>query len=748
MATNREKTSPVSSFESSKAQRIRALKTQRLLHAEHLLTRRIEYARKVGLTFEGKRDVSNALGYQKRLRPGDFRARFKRGDIAKAIIKKLPCSTYRDGFTVVEKVASGDDSAGNSKFNNEVAELITRLNLPYVMQEAEILQRQGRYSVIYIVAPGEDINVELTSDMVGGIDNITRLIPFHEEEASVTATEKDWTNARCGLPTEYQLTTESGTKKCHWSRVIHIADSLTAYGDPVLEHIWDRLDDRLKVIGAGSEMWWVNAVRKVLFDMDPEISLQPEDETDLDDDLDKMWHGQDPYAMTRGMTPKSLDVNLHSFADDQEAIERTIAAAEDYPHAVLFGNKTGRLAGIEDSEDYRRTVKAHGKNFSGPKISLFIDWCQRLSLLDDVTYEVRWPKTEIHNLKDKADISFAMAKANERHHKVTGEVLLTGDEIREDVFDKPSLGDDAVVVPVDASTSTISAASVEVDLVSRVVDEYSSNVQLAVTDAIDVAVTAHVADTTIDIAAAFESSMLELLPPMLLDAANAGGEYRAVLTNSVGILKVGSADLSSMALRRGEIIFNPSTTHLQTLATTRAGILITDLTGDMRLGAERVLARGVELGWGQAQIVSHLRGSIGLQLRQVDYVFDMMGRMGAATPGSVVTYGSTSVVIPPGGVTQVFLDGHVNSYIDTLLTQRLELIARSELARAANEGQHEYWRQAQLNGDLPDNVFRQYIKNTDRHILRHGELARIGTPFTVEPGADPNCGCSQGLVVV
>ena len=88
-----------------------------------------------------------------------------------------------------------------------------------------------------------------------------------------------------------------------------------------------------------------------------------------------------------------------------------------------------------------------------------------------------------------------------------------------------------------------------------------------------------------------------------------------------------------------------------------------------------------------------------------------------------------------------------------LLKQRAELIARTETMTSSNHGLVEMWSQAVDNDLLPSDVKREWIateddRTRDEHIDLDGEQVGLEESFSLgfEPGSEPNCRCSQGIV--
>ncbi len=154
----------------------------------------------------------------------------------------------------------------------------------------------------------------------------------------------------------------------------------------------------------------------------------------------------------------------------------------------------------------------------------------------------------------------------------------------------------------------------------------------------------------------------------------------------------------------------------------KAGELITEMYETTRSAIREMITDGLSRGIAPRVLAKEIRNAVGLRSDQVKRLAKL--REEGKTPEQL------------------------NRAIRKMRKQRSLLIARTETMRAANEGLKETWTQAQEAGFLPANVKREWMSNTDRHADRDG--VKIGIteswPWLSEPGAEPNCGCSQGVV--
>ncbi len=183
---------------------------------------RYNFASQTGLSFGGKRDLYQALGYQRELKVADYKSRYARGGIAKRLVKVYPEATWSSGADIIED----PDPDTETPFEKAVSDLFARLNIWQRFYRADIAAQLGRYSILFLGAPGRlEDELKLSS-----LDNLIYLTALAEDRAKIgkLVDGKDQTdNPRFGLPEYYEVKISGNlTTKVHWSRVIHFADGL------------------------------------------------------------------------------------------------------------------------------------------------------------------------------------------------------------------------------------------------------------------------------------------------------------------------------------------------------------------------------------------------------------------------------------------------------------------------------------------------------------------------------------------
>lgn len=162
-------------------------------------------------------------------------------------------------------------------------------------------------------------------------------------------------------------------------------------------------------------------------------------------------------------------------------------------------------------------------------------------------------------------------------------------------------------------------------------------------------------------------------------------------------------------------------------ARTRSSALITEIGSSTREAVKSMIANGIKEGRAPRLIAKEIRERVGLRSDQFETL-----RSFAAT-----------------GATEKQIERRAKQ----LLKQRSELIARTETLRSSNQGLREMWYQARDNDLLPADVKREWIataddRTRDEHADLDGEQVGLDEQFSLgfEPGEEPACRCSQGIV--
>lgn len=344
------------------------------------LVSRFDFARQAGVTFGGKRDVYNVLGYPAALDVQDYRGRYQRGGVARRIVDAFPSATWSRDVRVVDDPDPGEET----EFETAVVELLTRLDAWRRLQRADRLARLGHYGVLIIGATGE-LEDELPPTL--SADDVLYLTPLAEDRATIHEFELDPRSPRFGLPITYRvvLGSPSGTvgsslntltRLAHWSRVVHVVEDTEedeVFGEPALRAVWNYLEDLDKLVGGGSEAAWRNMDRGLHFDIDPNVQLSDEEVQAMRDQVDEFTHNLSRVVSTTGGRLTPLGTSIASFGPNVDTVLKLISATTGIPVRILTGSERAELASTQDRTNFADRVAERREDFATPVTRQLVD---------------------------------------------------------------------------------------------------------------------------------------------------------------------------------------------------------------------------------------------------------------------------------------------------------------------------------------------------------------------------------------
>ena len=396
-------------------------------------------------TFNGRRDLFVTFGYKRDLTLFDYRARFLRNEIANAIVKARPLASWGGGCELIED----EDPAIVTVFEQAVTDLDKRLKIWNRLKRADILAGIGHYAVLLIGAPGE---LASPLESVTSPDEIVYLTPYAEEDASIERYDVDPASPRFGLPEFYTISrtimlsptsksTTAAGKRVHWTRAIHISDSLlddNLSSEPRLACVWNRIDDVEKVAGGGSEAFFKRADKGRQFDIDPDLDIEQPEKDAMKTQMEEYEHDMRRNLLTRGMTITDLGSDVADFKSQVESLLSLIAIGSKIPQRVFMGSEQGKLAAKQDRASWDNQINERRRELCGPMmVRVLFDRLIELGALPEpaLPYEVRWSALTTMDDEQRAGMAGQWAGLN----GTTGKTIVTEDEIRERCLDLPPL---------------------------------------------------------------------------------------------------------------------------------------------------------------------------------------------------------------------------------------------------------------------------------------------------------------------
>jgi hypothetical protein len=405
---------------------------------------RVDLARYAGKSFHGKRDLYDALGYDRSLVVEKYRDRYERNGVAKRIVEAAPRATWRGGVEVVED----EDPEISTPFEEAFVKLDKRLHVWATLCRVDILAGIGRYAGILIGAPGT-MDTPLPDSLTP--EKIVYLQPYGEDDLPIQTWDADPASTRFGLPTTYQLnrTDPSGTRKTvssnvHYTRILHVACDVldeTVYGQPRLKCVWNDLDNLEKILGGGSEAFWQRVNKGLVFNLDKELSLDTSTDEgkkkvdSLKRQFEEYEHKLKRILTVQGMNVQELGGDVANFANQVDSLLTIMAASTGMPKRILQGSERGELSSIQDATNWDTQIEDRRDQFAMPYVlyplvELFI----KIGVLPTPKeWDVKWPSLVQMDEQGKADLALKYQKL--------GQEIITNAEIRNDVLGKQPLSD-------------------------------------------------------------------------------------------------------------------------------------------------------------------------------------------------------------------------------------------------------------------------------------------------------------------
>ena len=767
--------------------------------ANSALVDRAEFVRRTGYTYPSStgntfaRDIYATLGYLRNLKPRDYREKYERGGIAERIVEAYPDAAWRDGVTLVED----ENPENTTAFEAAAAALAKQLGMWATLRRADTMAGLGRFSLVLIGAPGpldEPLPDNLPAAKLAG------LWPYSEEFATVDKLVSDTSDPRFGLPETYRLAVQGralakGTqhtisirnrKGVHWSRIVHVAEGLTndeVYGKPRLRAIWNYLDDIEKVHGAGAEAFWRNANVLNQVDLDPEVTLNPEELESLQDEIDEVRHDMRDWLRTKGLTLTRHGANTANFASNLDAVLTLISGTTGIPKRIMLGSERGELASTQDRSNWAERIEGRRTEYLDPHVvRQLIDRLIEHRTLPTPRvaegYTVFWNGTHEATEGEKLDQAQTMAETNAK----AGALVYTVDEIRA-ASGRPPLAE--VASPDDADTNggagtgptdtppatgnraaaefvdtpapeegwqaVHDAADATIGLVDAAIQDVFDEQQAALSmSAVETALAAgdaSAAQRAFDQAAPVSPEGHVAITEALRAALAAGGQNATDAANRNGGFTVATrADRALRALASPwwvpvpramadefHMVFDAQHPEVIAWAEEHGTGMVLALESTTNAALNASFAEMIGNGMTVQQQAREIRDAIGLTARQETAVGNLRLELANAKPGTTITRFQPDANkalrsvpgfrarVPIGGPTDAWVNKQITKYRSMQTNWRARQLARDATMRSASEGQRLMWMQARAKGLLTELAVRFRITTPDDRLCQECE---------------------------
>ena len=379
------------------------------------LLARANLAARLGVQFDGDRNIYQALGYKLNLFYPDFLAQYTRQDMAKAIIDRPVKATWQGQLELVES-----QKAKKTPFEQAWYDLNKRLSLRSLLSRVDRLTGIGRYGVL--VFGTDDVkNNEGWLRPIGNVKNLLYVKPFGEDSAKIDSFDSDPSSPRYGMPLVYSVqvsdvaSSSSSTVRIHYSRVIHITDDnleSEIYGTPRLEAVFNRLQDIEKLVGGDAEMFWKGARPGYQGMIDPNFTMDETTKKDLKEQIDEYDHNLRRILVNEGVDLKALDQQIADPSKHLDVQLTCISAVTGIPKRILSGSERGELASTQDAGEWKTYVQSRREDHAEPHIIRpFVERLIELKLLPkpQVDYMVDW--LDLFSISEKERVAIGQLRA-------------------------------------------------------------------------------------------------------------------------------------------------------------------------------------------------------------------------------------------------------------------------------------------------------------------------------------------------
>jgi hypothetical protein len=366
----------------------------------YLLSRE-SLARGLGQSFGGDRDLYTVLGYALEPEYQDYLNIYERDGIGTRVVDAAPDETWRKHpILYISDEAPNENDPGD--LQNSFNEFCNEYDIWSAFNDMDKACGISRFSLMFLGLPGE-------LDQPVSNKNKLSFVSVHDEgEATVDESSiiRDPTNSMFGLPEYYQIQIDDGAgtiKRVHHSRVIHLKYGKDrskgmgrVYGVPTLKKVLNRMYDLEKVVGGGSEAFWL-LIHRGLALLAKEGMTLPDPGTpeykSLQDEIEEYQHGIRRFMRLVGMDIQDLGAEPVDSREQFDVIIDYIAGSEKIPKRILLGSERGELASGQDETDWQKYIDWRRRNVAEPYIlRRFLKVADEYGFFDvPDDYKVFWP---------------------------------------------------------------------------------------------------------------------------------------------------------------------------------------------------------------------------------------------------------------------------------------------------------------------------------------------------------------------
>lgn len=352
-------------------------------------------ARGLGQSFNGLRNLYTTFGYTEVVKYDDMLKRYVRQDIVSRIVNAYPDAIWTRPPEII----------GNEALSKNLWDLDAEIGLFHYVNRADRLAGIGKYSVLFFGFDDAKSTAELANPVADGNRKLLYVQAFGESDAVIARFNDSPTSSNFGMPETYSIklfTSDRQTKDSgriidvHHSRVLHIADCLLdndIYGYPIMERIYNRLDDIEKVVGGSAEMFWLSGRGGMQIDVDKETKFTVDDSKKLKENLEDYINDLQRIIRTKGVNIKELGGRSINPEPVFNVIMSMISITTGIPQRIFIGSEQGKLASEQDRANWAIRLDERRKLFAEPRVMRpMIAMLQQYGVFADGDYSMQWPE--------------------------------------------------------------------------------------------------------------------------------------------------------------------------------------------------------------------------------------------------------------------------------------------------------------------------------------------------------------------
>jgi hypothetical protein len=344
------------------------LRMNQVLEMASLVVQRQALMNGLGQSFDGERDYYKTFGYPKVLQFQDYWNLYERDEMAGTIAEYVPNETWRESPILIDGDSRSDAEEGQTPFLEAWNNIDNKNKILNQLVEADIVNAYSQYSILFLGVPGR-YEQPLSK---GGEKKLFFLSVHNESNAVIVQKDTNTQSERYGLPLFYDVTFEEEglAQKVHWTRVLHFKQGNTGsrtHGRPRLKRLFNRFMDWQKVMGGGSEAFWLLVNRGMAFIAEEDAILPAEgsaEADELDNQIEAFMHQMQRYLKLEGIKPIQFDSQVVSSKDQAATIARALSAGSRIPQRKLIGSEAGELASTQDDENWNDYVDERRTNYA------------------------------------------------------------------------------------------------------------------------------------------------------------------------------------------------------------------------------------------------------------------------------------------------------------------------------------------------------------------------------------------------